>query len=170
MPKPSTHEEYLASLVPPSMAAGVDRRVFMKGALGSAAALTLPALLAACGGSSGGSTGSIGSSKPTGTVTIGSYQSDPVPKKAVAEVFDAFTTKSGVKNKVNTVSHNDFQENINTYLQDTPDDVFTWFSDFQMRFFASKGLAGDISDVWKTIGADFSKNGSIGSIKLVPAK
>jgi multiple sugar transport system substrate-binding protein len=157
MPKPSTHEEYLASLVPPSMAAGVDRRVFMKGALGSAAALTLPALLAACGGSSGGSTGSTGSSKPTGTVTIGSYQSDPVPKKAVAEVFDAFTTKSGVKNKVNTVSHNDFQENINTYLQGTPDDVFTWFSGFRMRFFASKGLAGDISDVWKTIGADFSE-------------
>jgi multiple sugar transport system substrate-binding protein len=156
MPQPSTHEEYLASLVPPSMAAGVDRRVFMKGALGSAAALTLPALLAACGGSSGGSTGSTGSSKPTGTVTIGSYQSDPVPKKAVAEVFDAFTTKSGVKNKVNTVSHNDFQENINTYLQGTPDDVFTWFSGFRMRFFASKGLAGDISDVWKTIGADFS--------------
>jgi multiple sugar transport system substrate-binding protein len=157
MPKPSTHEEYLASVVPPSMAAGVDRRVFMKGALGSAAALTLPALLAACGGSSGGSTGSTGSSKPTGTVTIGSYQSDPVPKKAVAEVFDAFTTKSGVKNKVNTVSHNDFQENINTYLQGTPDDVFTWFSGFRMRFFASKGLAGDISDVWKTIGADFSE-------------
>jgi multiple sugar transport system substrate-binding protein len=157
MPKPSTHEEYLASLVPPSMAAGVDRRVFMKGALGSAAALTLPALLAACGGSSGGSTGSTGSAKPTGTVTIGSYQSDPVPKKAVAEVFTAFTTKSGVKNKVNTVSHNDFQENINTYLQGTPDDVFTWFSGFRMRFFASKGLAGDISDVWKTIGADFSE-------------
>jgi multiple sugar transport system substrate-binding protein len=157
MPKASTHEEYLASLVPPSMAAGVDRRVFMKGALGSAAALTLPALLAACGGSSGGSTGSTGSSKPTGTVTIGSYQSDPVPKKAVAEVFDAFTTKSGVKNKVNTVSHNDFQENINTYLQGTPDDVFTWFSGFRMRFFASKGLAGDISDVWKTIGGDFSE-------------
>jgi multiple sugar transport system substrate-binding protein len=158
MPKPSTHEEYLASLVPPSMAAGVDRRVFMKGALGSAAALTLPALLAACGGSSdASSSGKTGSAKPTGTVTIGSYQSDPVPKKAVAEVFDAFTTKSGVKNKVNTVSHNDFQENINTYLQGTPDDVFTWFSGFRMRFFASKGLAGDISDVWKTIGADFSE-------------
>jgi multiple sugar transport system substrate-binding protein len=175
MPKPSTHEEYLASLVPPSMAAGVDRRVFMKGALGSAAALTLPALLAACGGSSGGSTGSTGSAKPTGTVTIGSYQSDPVPKKAVAEVFTAFTTKSGVKNKVNTVSHNDFQENINTYLQGTPDDVFTWFSGFRMRFFASKGLAGDISDVWKTIGADFAdgiksaSTGDDGKQYLVPS-
>jgi multiple sugar transport system substrate-binding protein len=158
MPKPSTHEEYLASLIPPSMAAGVDRRVFMKGALGSAAALSLPALLAACGGSSssGGSSSPSGSKKPTGTVTIGSYQSDPVPKSATADMFNAFTTKSGVQNKVNTVSHNDFQENINTYLQGTPDDVFTWFSGFRMRFFADKGLAGDISDVWKTIGGDFA--------------
>ena len=175
MPKPSTHEEYLASLVPPSMAARVDRRVFMKGALGSAAALTLPALLTACGGSSGGAKPAAGSGKASGTVTIGSYQSDPTPKKAVAEVFNAFTTKSGVKNKVNTVSHNDFQENINTYLQGTPDDVFTWFSGFRMRFFASKGLAGDISDVWKTIGANFAdgiksaSTGDDGKQYLVPS-
>jgi len=147
----------------------------MKGALGSAAALTLPALLAACGGSSGGAKPAAGSGKATGTVTIGSYQSDPTPKKAVAEVFNAFTTKSGLKNKVNTVSHNDFQENINTYLQGTPDDVFTWFSGFRMRFFASKGLAGDISDVWKTIGADFAdgiksaSTGDDGKQYLVPS-
>ena len=158
MPKPSTHEEYLASIIPPSMAAGVDRRVFMKGALGSAAALSLPALLAACGGSDDGASAEPDATKKaTGTVTIGSYQSDDVPKKATAAMFDAFTAKSGVKNKVNTVSHNDFQENINTYLQGTPDDVFTWFSGFRMRFFASKGLAGDISDVWKTIGGDFAE-------------
>ena len=89
MPKPSTHDEYLASLIPPSMAAGVDRRVFMKGALGSAAALSLPALLAACGGSSGERVRRhVGSSaKPTGTVTVGSNHSDPVPKKAFADMF-----------------------------------------------------------------------------------
>jgi multiple sugar transport system substrate-binding protein len=172
MPKPSTHEEYLASLVPPSMAAGVDRRVFMKGALGSAAALTLPALLAACGGSSGGA--KTGSTKPTGTVSIGSYQSDDIPKKAAAAMFNGFTAKSGVKTKVNTVSHNDFQENINTYLQGTPDDVFTWFSGFRMRFFASKGLAGDISDVWTKIGSNFAdgikaaSTGDDGKQYLVP--
>jgi multiple sugar transport system substrate-binding protein len=176
MPKPSTHEEYLASLIPPSAAAGVERRVFMKGALGSAAALSLPALLAACGGSSSPAAGKKtgGSSKASGTVTIGSYQSDDVPKKATAEMFDAFTAKSGVKNKVNTVSHNDFQENINTYLQGTPDDVFTWFSGFRMRFFASKGLAGDISDVWTKIGGDFAdgikaaSTGDDGKQYLVP--
>jgi multiple sugar transport system substrate-binding protein len=157
MPKPSTHDEYLASLIPPSMAAGVDRRVFMKGALGSAAALSLPALLAACGGSSGGTSGKSSSTgKATGTVSVGSYQSDPIPKKGAQAMFDGFTTKSAVKTKVNTVNHNDFQENINTYLQGTPDDVFTWFSGFRMRFFADKGLAGDISDVWTKIGADFA--------------
>jgi multiple sugar transport system substrate-binding protein len=178
MSKPSTHEEYLASLIPPSMAAGVDRRRFLKGAVGSAAALSLPALLAGCSGSSSGKAApakSGAAAKPSGTVSIGSYQSDPIPKKAVAEVFDAFTTKSGVKNKVNTVSHNDFQENINTYLQGTPDDVFTWFSGFRMRFFASKGLAGDISDVWQTIGGDFSdglkaaSTGDDGKQYLVPS-
>jgi len=158
MPKPSTHDEYLASLIPPSMAAGVDRRVFMKGALGSAAALSLPALLAACGGSSAeGSGGTSGSTaKPTGTVSVGSYQSDPTPKKATADMFAGFTTQSGVKTDVNTVDHNSFQENINTYLQGTPDDVFTWFSGFRMPFYAAKGLAGEINDVWETIGGDFS--------------
>jgi multiple sugar transport system substrate-binding protein len=177
MPKPSTHEEYLASLIPPSVAATVDRRVFMKGALGSAAALSLPALLAACGGSStpaAGKKAGGGTAKASGTVTIGSYQSDDVPKKAAAAMFDGFTAKSGVKNKVNTVSHNDFQENINTYLQGTPDDVFTWFSGFRMRFFASKGLAGDISDVWTKIGGDFAdgikaaSTGDDGKQYLVP--
>jgi multiple sugar transport system substrate-binding protein len=175
MPKPSTHEEYLASLIPPSAAAGVGRRVFLKGAAGSAAALSLPALLAACGGSSDTTSGDKGgSAKPTGTVTVGSYQSDDVPKKATQDMFDAFTAESKVKTKVNTVSHNDFQENINTYLQGTPDDVFTWFSGFRMRFFASKGLAGDISDVWTKIGGDFAdgikaaSTGDDGKQYLVP--
>ena len=47
--------------------------------------------------------------------------------------------------KVNTVDHNTFQEQINNYLQGKPDDVFTWFAGYRMRFFAEKGLAGDIS-------------------------
>ena len=61
-----------------------------------------------------------------------------------------------MKVKVNTVDHNTFQENINTYLQGSPDDVFTWFAGYRMRFFAAQGLAGDISDVWDKVGADFS--------------
>ena len=156
MPKPSTHEEYLAALIPPSMAAGVNRRSVLKGALGSAAALSLPGLLSACGGSSSPSTGSKSSGKATGTVTIGSNASDAVPKKAYADVYAAFTASTKVKTKVNTVDHNTFQEQINNYLQGSPDDVFTWFAGYRMRFFAAQGLVSDISDVWADIGANFS--------------
>ena len=75
-------------------------------------------------------------------------------------MFAGFTAESGVKTKVNTVDHNTFQEQINNYLQGTPDDVFTWFAGYRMRFFAAKGLAGDISDVWKKIGGDFATRSS----------
>ncbi|MEZ5258635.1 MAG: ABC transporter substrate-binding protein [Ilumatobacteraceae bacterium] len=54
---------------------------------------------------------------------------------------------TGVPYKGNFVDHNSFQDNITSYLQQ-PDDVFTWFSGYRMRFFADKGLAGDVSDVW----------------------
>jgi multiple sugar transport system substrate-binding protein len=158
MPKPSTHEEYLASLIPPSAAAGVGRRVFLKGAAGSAAALSLPALLAACGGSSSGTSSSKSSSsaKASGTVSVGSNYSDAVPKKAFADMLAGFTAKSKVQTKVNTVDHNTFQEQITNYLQGSPDDVFTWFAGYRMRFFAAQDLAGDISDVWAIVGDNFS--------------
>jgi multiple sugar transport system substrate-binding protein len=157
MPQPSTQEEYLATLIPPSAAAGVDRRFFLKSAVGSAAALSLPMLLSACGGSSGsGATSAGGSKKASGTVTFGSNASDAVPKKAFADVLAAFTAATKVKTKVNTVDHNTFQEQINNYLQGSPDDVFTWFAGYRMRFFAAQGLAGDISDVWADIGGNFA--------------
>ena len=74
-------------------------------------------------------------------VTFGSNQSDAVPR-AYADMLAA----SGLTVKVNTVDHNTFQESINNYLQGNPDDVFTWFAGYRMRFFAAQGLAGDISD------------------------
>jgi len=162
MSKPQTEEHYLANMVPPSVrataGAAVGRRGFLKGAAGAGVALSLPALLAACGGSSDTSSGSSsGGSAPTGTVTVGSNASDDVPKKAYADVFAAFEAKSPkLKVKVNTVDHNTFQEQINNYLQGSPDDVFTWFAGYRMRFFAAQGLAGDISDVWDKVGANFS--------------
>ena len=165
MPTFETEDHYLASLVPPSARvtsaftnARLGRRGFLKGAAGTGAALTLPTLLAACGGSSdtGSSTGGD-TSAASGTVTIGSNASDDVPKKAYADVFAAFeTAKPKLKTKVNTVDHNTFQEQINNYLQGSPDDIFTWFAGYRMRFFASQGLAGDVSDVWAKIGANFS--------------
>jgi multiple sugar transport system substrate-binding protein len=162
MSKPQSEEHYLASMVPPSVrataGAAVGRRGFHKGAAGAGVALSLPALLAACGGSSATSSSSSGGgSAPTGTVTVGSNASDDVPKKAYADVYAAFEAKSPkLKVKVNTVDHNTFQEQINNYLQGSPDDLFTWFAGYRMRFFAAQGLAGDISDVWDKVGANFS--------------
>ena len=86
-----------------------------------------------------------------GTVTFGSNYSDAVPKKAMAAVLANFTKKTGIAVKVNTVDHNTFQEQINSYLQGKPDDVFTWFAGYRMQFFAQKGLAGQLDDVWKVL-------------------
>jgi multiple sugar transport system substrate-binding protein len=100
--------------------------------------------------------GAIGRAVASGTVTVGSNYSDANPKKAMAAVFKRFEQKSGVKVKVNTVSHNTFQEQINSYLQGRPDDVFTWFAGYRMQFFAQRGLATPIDDVWETLEPQFS--------------
>ena len=54
---------------------------------------------------------------------------------------------TGVNAEINTVDHNTYQENFNTYIQQ-PDDVMAWFAGYRMRAFASKGVVGDITDVW----------------------
>ncbi|KAB1142996.1 ABC transporter substrate-binding protein [Micromonospora sp. DT46] len=138
MSRPRTRAEYLARLVPPSVA-GLNRRSLLAGAAGTTALLGT-GLLAGCGSDSGGSDAK--------TVSLGSNQSDPKPKEVIAKVMDGFRTSSGLEVAVNTVDHNTFQENINNYLQGKPDDVFMWFAGYRMRFFAARGLAGDLSDVW----------------------
>ena len=133
MSRPATQDEYLASLVPDSVR-GVSRRALLRGALGAGTLLAAPSLLSACGGDSGGPSGAA-----TGTVTLGSNQSDAVPKAAIQSVMDAFQkANSGLTVKINTIDHNSFQENINNYLQGSPDDVFMWFAGYRMRFFASR--------------------------------
>jgi multiple sugar transport system substrate-binding protein len=145
MSRPRSESEYLARLIPPSAAVGgLSRRGFLKGTLGAGAAVSLSSILAACGGGDDGGGSGSGSKE----VTFGSNQSDPVPKKAYAEMTSMFQKSSGLTVKTNTVEHETFQENINNYLQGNPDDVFTWFAGYRMQFFASQGLAGDISDVW----------------------
>ena len=107
---------------------------------------------------------------------FGSNYSDDVPKKAMQAIVDAFkAANSGVTVNVNTVDHNTFQENINNYLQGKPDDVFCWFAGYRMRFFASQGLAGDVSDVWGkltrlsdvNLQPDYATPGLVGSWILV---
>ncbi|MBL1085902.1 carbohydrate ABC transporter substrate-binding protein [Streptomyces actinomycinicus] len=127
---------------------GPSRRALLRGA-GGAALLTgagIP-LLSACGSS--------GSSSDPKTVTLGSNASDAVPKKAFESVYAAFKKQSGITVDVNTKDHNTFQEQINSYLQGTPDDVFNWFAGYRMQFFAAKKLATPVDDVWAKIGDNF---------------
>ena len=92
------------------------------------------------------------------SVTLGSNYSDAVPK---GDAWPASSTRSrqqtGITVKINTVDHGTFQDQISSYLQGTPDDVFTWFSGFRMRFFAAQGLATDISDVWAKVGDNYTR-------------
>src|SRR3954451_7127525 len=158
MTRPQSEAEYLARMVPPSVAA-LSRRGVLRGGLGLGAALGGSALLAACGGSSSGSSASSSSTgggggaatTATGTLTFGSNQSDAAPKATFAKLLDNASQKTGLQIKTNTVDHENFQENINNYLQGQPDDVFTWFAGYRMQFFAQQGLVGDVSDVWQNV-------------------
>ena len=89
-------------------------------------------------------------------ITVGSNYSDAVPRKAMQDVFDAFTKKTGIPVTVNTVDHNTYQEQINTYLQGKPDDVFAWFAGYRMQFFAAQGLSMQIDDLWQKVGSNYS--------------
>ena len=128
------------------------RGLLLGGVAGAAAAYGL----SAGGASASGLSAAMRAASLAGTVSFGSNQSDPVPKKAYANMFKAFTAKSGVKVDVNTVDHNTFQEQINTYLQGQPQDVFTWFAGYRMQFFAQRGLLSPVDDVWKVLKPQFS--------------
>jgi len=128
----------------------VSRRTLLAGA----AAVGGAVVLAACGdegseGTSGGTetTAAGGGGGDTGEVTFGSNYSDEKPKAAMQAALDA----TGLSVKVNTVDHNTYQEQFNTYIQQ-PDDVVCWFAGYRMRAFAGKGVVGDISDVWEGLG------------------
>lgn len=153
----------------------VSRRTILKSGAAVAALGGISAFIAACGGSSATTAPSAAASaapsaaasaaasaapsaaaSAAGSITFGSNYSDKVPKAAMQAVVDAFTKKTGIAVTVNTVEHGKFQDTINAYLQATPDDAFTWFAGYRMRFFAAQGLATDISDVWTQVGSNFS--------------
>ena len=135
----------------------VSRRTVLKGMAGAAGLVSIPAIIAACstpGASTAPSAAAPSAEAPsaaaraaaapsaaTGSVTFGSnYSNKDTDTKAMQAVVDAFTAKTGIAVKVNTVDHNTFQDQISPYLQGTPDDVFTWFAGYRMRFFADQGL------------------------------
>lgn len=154
----------------------VSRRTVLKGIAGTAGLVSVPAIIAAC--SSPAATTAPSAAAPSeaasaapsaapsvaaGSLTLGSNYSDAVPKGVLAGIVDTFTQQTGVSVKINTVDHGTFQDQISSYLQATPDDVFSWFSGFRMRFFAAQGLATDISDVWGKVGGNYSDAFKVGS-------
>jgi multiple sugar transport system substrate-binding protein len=126
------------------------RRLLGSGALGLAAAYGLTA------SKGSGALEALERAVASGTVSFGSNYSDPTPHKALLATLNKFTKSSGVKVKRNDVDHNTFQEQINSYLQGRPDDVFTWFAGYRMQFFAQRGLLTPIDDVWKNLKSQFS--------------
>ena len=118
----------------------------------AARALVLGAALALVASGCG-----IGATPAPATVTVGSNYSDEVPKTAFAAMLDYCAGEENVEPTINTTEHGKFQDSINAYLQATPDDVFTWFAGYRMRFFAGQGLATDISDVWTNVGSNYTE-------------
>ena len=162
------------------------REVLKKGLLGAAGLTVLPTVLAACSSTAATPTVAptptpppVGTPAPTptpgaetpaptpagltGTVSLGSNYSDAIPKKAMADMATAFTAKTTVAVTINTVDHGTFQNQITSYLGGKPEDVFTWFSGFRMRFFAAQNLAVPIDDVWTTLTANYSDAFKVGS-------
>ena len=137
MSKPRSEAEYLARMIPPSMAAtGVPRRSFLRGAGMVGAGLAVPGLLAACGSDDGDeatSTADAGSASGGQEITFGLNEGDgsgpAYDRRAVA--VEAYEASSGNTIKLNAVDHNTFQEQFNNYIQSNPDDVFTWFAGYR---------------------------------------
>ena len=155
------------------------REVLKKGLIGAAGLTVLPTVIAACSSSSATATptmapvatqapvatpGATTAPALSGAVTFGSNFSDPVPKKAMADMMAQFAKENPtITVTMNTVDHGTFQDQITSYLGGKPDDVFCWFSGFRMRFFAGQGLAVAIDDVWTTLSPHFSDAFKVGS-------
>ena len=160
----------------------VSRRTVLKGVAGAAGLAAVPTIIAACG-TSGTSAAPESAAAPRRGRTLRRRQCGRLsrserghrllnarlellgrgPEGRAGRHRRHLPEETGITVKVNTVDHGTFQDQISAYLQGTPDDVFTWFSGFRMRFFAAQGLATDISDVWASVGANFSDAFKVGS-------
>ncbi len=129
-----------------------SRRSLLRAAALGGAVAGSSSFLAACGASGGGG-GDAGGAVKFG---INEAKGSGPAYDRLKLIADAYKKKAGVDVSLNAVDHNTFQENINTYLQGTPDDVFTWFAGFRMNQFAEKGLIADVSDVWPIDGMNDS--------------
>lgn len=130
-----------------------SRRSVLRGLALSGLAVGGANVLAACGGDDSGPASGSGA-----VVKFGMNEVEGVGAAydRLAAMAAAYEAESDTEVQVNSVEHNTFQESINTYLQGTPDDVFTWFAGFRMAQFAENGLITDLSDIWPIDGLDDS--------------
>lgn len=147
MPRSSTRRSPAPSQFPSTSVNQISRRRLITGA---GAALGAGAVLGGLGATGVSAlTNAAGLRLPRSAgepVTFGSNYSDPLDSQAIAAAVEA----TGVPATINTVDHNTYQENFNTYIQQ-PDDVMCWFAGYRMRAFATRGVVGDISDVWEDL-------------------
>ena len=153
------------------MADHIDKR---RRTLRAFAGLTTVALLFAACSSSTGSAAPSGGAAAGGATTIRSNEHEKVPAASVKAMVDYCTAKTGVTAPVAITVHNDFQDQFNTFMQGTPDDIVKWFTGERIRFPARNGLVTAIDDVWTTIAPNFSEgfakaaNGDDGKKYAVP--
>ncbi|MGD7731977.1 ABC transporter substrate-binding protein [Propionibacteriaceae bacterium G57] len=114
--------------------APVTRRTALLGTLGIGAV----AALAGCSATSA----------PAGAVSVGSYESDAIPRTSMRTMMDNFP---GGTVDINVLDHETFKSSINNYLQGNPNDVFTWFAGYRARYFAERGLVANLDDVWANL-------------------
>ncbi|OZC79354.1 sugar ABC transporter substrate-binding protein [Rhodococcus sp. 06-462-5] len=124
-----------------------SRRDFLRSALVAAGAITAGGALSACS-----------NSVDPNVTTLGSRLSDPNSKLGVEDFVAMYRQQTGRQLAVNTVDSTSFQENVNNYLQGTPDDVITWMGGYRVKYFAEKGLVEDLSPIWANHGGGFNES------------
>jgi ABC-type glycerol-3-phosphate transport system substrate-binding protein len=109
---------------------------------------------------------------PMTNMVYNSYQSDPAPRQADADIVKMFQEKNpNIEVTHSTVAHEDFKQAIRAYLTSSqPPDVMTWFAGNRARFFIDKGQIMDISDVYKSEGWDKSYPKGFQALSTVDGK
>ena len=109
---------------------------------------------------------------PKTTMVYNSYQSDPAPRQADADIVKMFQEQNpNIAVTHSTVAHEDFKQAIRAYLTSSqPPDVMTWFAGNRARFFIDKGQILDISDVYKSEGWDKSYPKGFQALSTVDGK
>ena len=92
----------------------------------------------------------------SGPTTVGSMYSDAAPKAGFQDAMSYCAQHTSVTPRINTIDRSTFQDQVNAYLSATPDDIFTWFSGYRMKSFATQGLATNVNGIWATVGSQFS--------------